>query len=171
MASCRERSTNWPGWRSRPRLQAPPAQPISAISAGEGALHVVQAVAPKPASGSALTGMGTAATNAGDGGKHGVHRLARVGSRWPAAKRNAGAGGAQCGQNRRRPGIWRCRRPGVGHQEGASLVQGKKITGLVGSVGGHEQLSGGARTGMMPARRRAGHPQQRRGVGADVLVI
>lgn len=46
-------------------------------------------------------------------------------------------------QNRRQPGIWRCRVRGPGIREGASSALGKKITGLVGSVGGHEQLSGG----------------------------
>ena len=62
--------------------------------------------------------------------------------------------------------------PGVGHQEGASLVQGKKITGLVGSVGGHEQLSGGWGADRDYACAAAGWPSPaEERVSADVLVI
>jgi hypothetical protein len=52
------------------------------------------------------------------------------------------------------------------------LVLGKKITGLVGSVGGHEQLSGGWGADRDDACAAAGWPSPaEERVSADVLVI
>lgn len=124
--------------------------------AGEGALHVVQAVANACFQvGADRDGHG--GDNAGDGGKHGVHRLARVGITIASGKGDAGAGGAPRSKTSGSQVFGAAGTPGVGHQKGSGLVPGGKVVGFIWAGGGNGGLLAGAGERIVPAASAVGN--------------